>query len=93
MAWHKDKQIKADIGIFRAIFPEQTKTPARIVIWSIILLADLIGCVYGAFYFGVLSAEHLSKGMIAVVLIVAVALVWLQGFVFGAITRLVKKAE
>ena len=88
MAWHKDKQIAADLGIFSTLFPEQTKTPTQIVIWSIVLLADIIGCVACAFSWGIIGS---TKWMIALVLIAAVVLFWLEGVVYGAIAILSKK--
>ena len=46
----KDKQIQADKSLFCALFPEQTKTPTRIVVWSLILLADLVLLAAGAMH-------------------------------------------
>ena len=91
MAWNKDKQIDADVGLFRSLFPVQTKTPARIVIWSIILLADVVLCVLGAYYLGVLSPENFSKWTVALILAAAVAVFWLQGVICGAIGKRIRR--
>ena len=91
MAWNKDRQIKADVSVFRSIFPEQTKTPIHIVIWSIILLADIMFCVLGALFLGIINLENFSKWTIALVLVTSVALFWLQGIIFGAIAKLFKR--
>ena len=91
MAWNKDKQIAADIGLFRSLFPEQTKSPTHIVIWSFILLADVALCVVGALHFGFLSLGNFLELTIGLIIVVAVVLFWLQGIAYGAITRLIKK--
>lgn len=91
MAWHKDKEIKADISIFRSLFPEQTKTPTRIVIWSIVLFVDVIICVFGAFYLGIISSDHFSKWMMILILVAAILLLWIQGVIYGAIAKRFKR--
>ena len=92
MSMQKDKQIQADKSLFCALFPEQTKTPTRIVVWSLILLADLILLVAGAMYFGILSLENFSRGA-ALLLILTVAVFWLQGVIWGAVAKLFRKEK
>ena len=91
MAWNKDKHIIVDVKLFRSLFPEQTKTPVRIAVWSVILFADVILCVVGAFYFGVLSLENFSEWNIALLVVAAIALFWLQGVIYGAIAKRIRK--
>lgn len=93
MAWKKDGQIRVEVALFQSIFPEQTKTFARTVVWSIICLADVILCVGGAFYFGVLSLEKSSKWNIVVILIIVIAIFWLQGKIWYSIMKIFRKKE
>lgn len=39
---YQDQKNRAYSNIITSLFPEQTKTVPRIIIWSIILIADLI---------------------------------------------------
>ena len=54
MVWnpYSDQKNRAYTGILTSLFPEQTKTLPRILVWSIIFLADLILGIGGAVYFG-----------------------------------------
>ena len=92
MSMQKDKQIQADKSLFCALFPEQTKTPTRIVVWSLILLADLILLAAGAMHFGILSLENFSRGAV-LLLILTVAVFWLQGVIWGAVAKLFRKEK
>ena len=59
MAWkpYQDQENRAYSSILTQLFPEQTKTLPRILIWSVIFLLDLSLCVFGAFHFGLLHLD------------------------------------
>ena len=85
----KDKLIQADIGIFRALFPEQTRSVYSIIVWSIILLLDIIalaGIAVSQGWTGVFSKTGILLLLAAVIL-----LFWLEGFLWGAVRKLIQK--
>ena len=88
---HTDQKIKANSGLFAAIFPVQTKSITSIIIWSIILLADLVLAVVCAFHFGVISLENFSKWTVGLVPVAVLVVFWLQGVVWSAVIRLFRK--
>ena len=88
---HTDKKIKANSGMFATIFPVQTKSITSIIVWSIILLADLVLAVVCAFHFGVISLENFSKWMVILLLVVVLAVFWLQGVIWSAVIKLFRK--
>ena len=90
MNWYKDRTIRADAGIFRSIFPEQTKNLPRIIVWSIILLLDLSLGIGGAFYYGLLDFDRYSSQstlrLASGLLLVGIFLLfWLQGKIWYGI--------
>ena len=87
---HTDQKIKANSGLFATIFPVQTKSITSIIIWSIILLADLVLAVVCAFLFGVISLESFSKWTVGLVLVAVLVVFWLQGVIWGAVVKLFK---
>lgn len=93
MNWnpYQDQKNRAYSSILTSLFPEQTKTLPRIIIWSIIFLADLIAVIGGAFYFGLM--DDFSKITAGLLFVVCVGLFWLQGVIWGAITKLFTKKE
>lgn len=94
MSWnpYQDQKNRAYSGILTSLFPEQTKTIPRIIVWSIIFLLDLIAVVGGAFYLGLLDFG--SKLAVAVVAVVAVGLFWLEGVIwYGTVKLFTKKEE
>ena len=93
MAWNDKRPFIVDVKLFRSLFPEQTKTPLRIAVWSVILFADVILCVVGACYFGVLTLENSSEWTIALLAVAAIALFWLQGVIYGMIVKWIKRDE
>lgn len=98
MAWkpYQDQENRAYTGILTTLFPEQTKTLPRILVWSVIFLVDLILCVYGGFRLGLLdfgqyrNTNHMLLGALPL-LAAIVGLFWLQGVIWGRITRLFTK--
>ena len=100
MAWnpYTYQKNRAYSSILTTLFPEQTKTIPRIIVWSIIFLFDLIIGIVGAVYFGLLqfgnyrsSNEMMLAAGILVVAIVGVF--WLQGKIWYAIAKLFTKKE
>ena len=72
---------------FQSIFPEHTKTVPRIIVWSIILLADLVCVTVLAFHWGILDA---MSPKLAPVLIVAgmLLLFWVESTIWKAFLRI-----
>lgn len=98
MAWkpYQDQQNRAYSSILTTLFPEQTKTLPRILVWSIIFLMDLILCVYGGYRLGMLDFgqyRNTTESMLGTMplLIAIVALFWLQGVIWGWISKLFRK--
>ena len=88
---HADKKIKAKTGLFAAIFPVQTKSAVSIVIWSMILLLDVVLAVLCAFRLDVLNLESFSKVTVVLVLIAALVLFCLQGVLWSAAIKMFRK--
>ena len=100
MGWnpYTDQKNRAYSSILTTLFPEQTKTIPRIIVWSIIFLLDLILGVVGAMYLGVFQPDKFNNtnGMMlgAGLLIVAiVGVFWLQGAIWYSIVKAVKKSK
>ena len=87
MGWnpYTDQKNRAFSGIVTSLFPEQTKTIPRIIVWSIIFLLDLILGVAGAFRFGLLSAG--GKWGTALLVAAILGLFWLQGKLWYAVVN------
>ena len=88
---HRDKLVKANTNIFKAIFPVQTKSVASILVWSIILLADLVLAVLCVFHFGIVSPENFSEWTVVLILVAVLVVFWLQGVLWSAITKVSSK--
>ena len=98
MAWnpYTDQKNRAYQSILTTLFPEQTKTLPRIIVWSIIILADLILGIGGASYYGLLQFDRyrtsnelmLAGGLIVLVI---VGIFWLQGFLWYKAVNYFKK--
>ena len=100
MAWnpYTDQKNRAYSSILTSLFPEQTKTIPRIIVWSIIFMFDLIIGIVGAVYLGFLQFGNYrsSNEMMLVTGILVAAIVgvfWLQGKIWYAITKLFAKKE
>ena len=98
MAWntHTDVKNRAYSSILTTLFPEQTKTIPRIIVWSIIFLLDLVLVVFGAFHFGLLQFGNYTSmrqmtlpGLL--LLAVLFGMFWLQGFLWFGIVKFFKK--
>lgn len=83
---YQDKQNRAYSNILQALFPEQTKTLPRILVWSVIFLADLILVFAGAFSLGLFPSE--SKFSFLLGLAAVLGLFWLQGYLWKIVRNL-----
>lgn len=83
MKWniYQDKENSAYSHILTTLFPEQTKTLPRILVWSLIFLADLILIAAAAAHWGFLDSELL-------LLAAVFGLFWLQGFLWCTCMKL-----
>lgn len=101
MAWnpYTDQKNRAYSNILTTLFPEQTKTIPRIIVWSIVFLLDLILGIGGAVRFGLLEFGKYSSmnnmTLAAGLLLVAiVGVFWLQGVIwYGAVRFFQKRKE
>lgn len=94
MAWnpYSDQKNRAYHSILTSLFPEQTKTFPRIIVWSLIFLTDLILGIGGATYFGMLRFDEfqsqnqmmLSSGLAFVAI---VGIFWLQGKIWYSLVN------
>ena len=85
MAWnpYTDQKNRAYSGIVTSLFPEQTKTLPRILVWSIVFLVDLILGVAVAFRFGLLDSG--GKWGAALLVVAILGIFWLQGKIWYGI--------
>lgn len=98
MTWnpYTDQKNRAYSGILTTLFPEQTKTLPRILIWSIIFMADLILGILAAIHFGLLKIGNFNSSndmMLGSLLVLAaiLAIFWLQGKIWFGIVNFFKK--
>ena len=87
---YSDQKNRAYQSILTTLFPEQTKTIPRIIVWSIIFLLDLILGVGGAAYLGLLQFDRFRTSnelmLVGGLLVLAiVGIFWLQGYIWYAI--------
>lgn len=95
MAWntHTDWQNRGYIQILTGLFPEQTKTLPRIIVWSIIFLIDLTAGIFLAYHLGLFqpgayrNTDHMALGA-GLVILGIVVIFWLQGVIWGWIMKL-----
>ena len=95
MAWnpYTDQKNRAYSGILTALFPEQTKTIPRILVWSVVFLADLILGAYGAYRLGWLTDTNFSKLRILLIGGAVLLIFWLQGFLWYGIANRIRKSR
>ena len=96
MAWnpHTDKMHRGYNNLLTQLFPEQTKTLPRIIVWSIVFLLDLFLGAYVVYYLGLFDNFRDMNQMIFCLLPLLAAIIgifWLQGFLWGKIAALFKK--
>ncbi|MBP3684365.1 MAG: hypothetical protein J6J12_05310 [Oscillospiraceae bacterium] len=87
MDWNPyiDQKNRAFSRILTALFPEQTKTVPRIIIWSLIFLLDLTLGIAGASHLGLLWSGN-TRITSALLVAAIVGVFWLQGFIWNKIT-------
>lgn len=95
MAWnpYTDQKNSAFVSILTGLFPEQTKTLPRIIVWSLIFFADLVlgivGAVhYGWIQFGNYSSQSQLSLAVSLLVLAIIAVFWLQGKIFYGILKL-----
>ena len=98
MKWntHQDMENRAYSSILTTLFPEQTKTLPRIIVWTIIFLVDLILIIVSAIHFGLLRFENynsMNDMLIPGILLLAVlfGIFWLQGYIWFSIVKCFQK--
>lgn len=98
MKWntHQDVQNRAYVGILTSLFPEQTKTLPRIIVWSIVFLLDLILVVAASVHFGLLQLGQYNSmrnmTLPGILLLAALfGIFWLQGFIWYGIVNYFRK--
>ena len=86
MAWnpYTDQKNSAFVSILTGLFPEQTKTLPRLIVWSIIFFIELVVVIVGAQYLGLLSTKLGS----CLAMVVLFGGFWLQGKIFYGIRNL-----
>lgn len=91
MGWnpYTDHKNRAYSGILTSLFPEQTKTIPRIIVWSIIFLLDLTLGIAGAMHFGILWSGN-ARITSALLIAAIVGIFWLQGFIWYKIENYIR---
>lgn len=89
MKWnpHQDMENRAYSHILTTLFPEQTKTLPRILVWSVIFLIDLIITVAAGSQLGLFSL----RGGFLILLAALFGLFWLQGHLWTLFRRLFRE--
>lgn len=91
MNMYTDKKNAAYSRGLVSMFPEQTRTIPRTIVWGLIFLLDLVGAAYIAFQWGLWDwfpdsmGNYLQVGIIAGA---SVFLFWLEGKIFYTIANL-----
>lgn len=90
MKWnmYQDRENRAYSSILTTLFPEQTKTLPRIIVWSVIFLADLILVCWGCYHFGLLETLFRHKILAVLPLAAVFGIFWLQGYLWGIFLKL-----
>ena len=91
MAWkpYQDQQNRSYSSILTTLFPEQTKTLPRILVWSSIFLLDLTilaALAISANAFSCRGGALLFYGLL-------VGVFWLQGRLWGMVCKFFKKSR
>lgn len=100
MGWnpYTDQKNRAYSSILTTLFPEQTKTLPRIIVWSIIFFLDLTAGIFAAVHFGLLQFDKFQSTnqmmLPAGLLVLAIlGVFWLQGVIWGAVTKFFRKRK
>lgn len=90
---YNDQKNRAYAGMFSDLFPEQTKTVPRIIVWSLILIADIVLAAFLAYHIHLFEFFRGGSGNYIAICIVGAAalfLFWLEGKIFYGIANLFK---
>ena len=95
MAWnpYTDYKIRGFNHILTTLFPEQTKTLPRILVWSVIFLIELTAFIFGITYCGLLDwcKDQNTRLLVSGFFMVAFLAVFrLQGVTWHKITGLLR---
>ena len=87
MAWnpYTDYQNRGFAHILTTLFPEQTKTLPRLLVWSVIFLIDLIAAAFCAYRYDLLSRCNDQTGAMLVAglfFLAVVGVFWFQGWLW-----------
>lgn len=87
MAWnpYTDQKNRAFSHILTTLFPEQTKTLPRILVWSVIFLIDLMIGAYCIYRYDLLAWCSNQAGTTlayGIFFLVVVGVFWLQGWLW-----------
>lgn len=98
MQWnpYTDQKNRAFSHILTTLFPEQTKTLPRILIWGLIFLIDLTLVAFAVYRLGLLEQCRDQNGMVlacGLLFLAVVGVFWLQGWIWGRITRLFRQIK
>ena len=87
MAWnpYTDQKNRGYQSILTSLFPEQTKTLPRILVWGVIFLVDLILSIFLASQYGLLNFN--SRLVAPLLFLAIVGVFWLQGKIWYAIVK------
>ena len=93
MGYHpyQDQKNRAYSSILTTLFPEQTKSVPRIIVWSVIFLTDLCVIIGGCYKLELL--QEFSRLGIILMIGSCIALFWLQGVIWVWIRKLFPKKE
>lgn len=100
MGWHPytDQKNRAYSNIMTSLFPEQTKTLLRTLVWGMIFLVDLITVIGGAFCMGWLQYDRYPNQdavslVTGLLILLTVGVFWLQGKIWYGIVRWIRKRK
>lgn len=82
---YQDRENRAYSHILTTLFPEQTKTIPRILVWSVIFLIDLILIIVGEYQLDLIP-EFRFEGILLAAMILGIF--WLQGYIWRIFLKL-----
>lgn len=88
MRMYQDQENRAYSHILTTLFPEQTKTLPRIIVWSVIFLVDLILVCWGCYRLGILERAFDNRLLLVLPFAAVFAIFWLQGYLWGIFRKL-----
>ena len=72
---------------FSEVFPNQFRTPARVIIWTLVYLADLALVFLCAYLMGIPFLAALDKTVLAIYLAIALVLFIAESFLYNLIKQ------